>query len=442
MFLGRYPGWSRKARPPIWHCIPPLDAQGRYLPYDELFYRLPEGVDAALAWGVVKLARQGQQQSLLFPGKPLSQASFMLTPMIQKVLSATDRHATTYALHGMSDKVGERERLHYLLEGLIEDEAISSSQLEGAATTLQVARKMLRRRREPRTADERMILGNFRLMQHAWQVREAPLSLEMISEFHRIGVEGIADEQYCPGRFRDGDDVVVVDQDGDVVHQPPPAAGLDVRLQSVCDWVNACHDDAQRPEYLHSLVKAVALHFSIGFEHPFRDGNGRVARALFYWFMFKNEYAAFRYIAISALLKKAVVKYGKSYLYSETDGLDLTYFIEYQCEVIGRAIGQFQESFVKVAREIEAFDAWLEQSGLNKKMTLRHQLVMQVARAGLVNVFTTNNVASNLGCSYNTAAKVLNDLVGYGLFRKRKAGKEWLYSMRQRGEIISDWREA
>lgn len=186
---------------------------------------------------------------------------------------------------------------------------------------------------------------------------------------------------------------------------------------------------------------ACVLHFTIGFEHPFRDGNGRVARALFYWFMFKNEYAAFRYIAISVLLKRGATRYGKSYLYSETDGLDLTYFIDYQCEVIGRAIALFQENFQRVARDIEEFDAWLDQSGLNRRMSHRHQLVLQVARAGLANVFTITNVADRLGCSYNTAAKVLNDLVDYGLFRKRKAGREWLYNMRQRREIISDWRD-
>src|SRR5690606_13240076 len=172
-------------------------------------------------------------------------ASFMLTPMMQKVISLADRHVTTHALEGMSNKVGERERLGYLLDGLIEDEAISSSQLEGAATTLQVAKKMLRRRREPRTADERMILGNFKLMQHAWQVRHQPLTPGLIAEFHRIAVSGIANEQYLPGQFRTSDDVVVADQDGEVVHQPPPAAGLADRLASVCDWVNACHDNAE-----------------------------------------------------------------------------------------------------------------------------------------------------------------------------------------------------
>lgn len=85
----------------------------------------------------------------------------------------------------------------------------------------------------------------------------------------------------------------------------------------------------------------MTLHFAMGYEHPFRDGNGRVARVLFYWFMFKHEFAAFRYIAISLLLRNAPVKYGRSYLHTEADELDLTYFIEFQCAVILRAVVGF-----------------------------------------------------------------------------------------------------
>lgn len=92
---------------------------------------------------------------------------------------------------------------------------------------------------------------------------------------------------------------------------------------------------------------APGLHFALGYEHPFRDGNGRVARALFYWFMFKNDFSAFRYIAISTRLRNAPVKYGRSYLHTEADDLDLTYFIDFQCSVVLRAVTGFTEVYRK-----------------------------------------------------------------------------------------------
>ena len=51
-------------------------------------------------------------------------------------------------------------------------------------------------------------------------------------------------------------------------------------------------------------------------EHPFRDGNGRTSRALFYWYMLKSGYDVFKYISISRLLHAAPVKYAASYQYT------------------------------------------------------------------------------------------------------------------------------
>ena len=88
--------------------------------------------------------------------------------------------------------------------------------------------------------------------------------------------------------FRSHDEVVVEDRDGNIVHQPPPAQGIEQRFQEFCDWVNSNHDEIESNTYLHPLIKAIVIHFVIGYEHPFQDGNGRVARALFYWFMFRK----------------------------------------------------------------------------------------------------------------------------------------------------------
>lgn len=92
-------------------------------------------------------------------------------------------------------------------------------------------------------------------------------------------------------------------------------------------------------------MKAIILHFMLGYEHPFRDGNGRTARALFYWFMLKSGYWPFEYISISTLLKEAPMQYGRSYVYTETDAFDLTYFVIYQLRVIERAMQAFMTYF-------------------------------------------------------------------------------------------------
>lgn len=418
----------------------PIDSKGRYQHFDKLRFRLPADIKPALAWSVLKSARARQLTPVLALGEPAKMCRFIYTPAMYIAISACDQHTTTAALEWMCAKIGEGKHLQYLLKDLIEDEAISSSQLEGAATTTKAAKDLLKKKRGARTLDEKMIIGNFKMMKHAWECRDKELSLDLILELHQVGVEGIEDERYHPGEFRNNDDVVVEDGDGDVVHQPPPAETLERRLQLVVEWVNTNHTDMSNLNYIHPLIKAITLHFTMGFEHPFHDGNGRVARSLFYWYLFKRGFGAFRYIAISTLLKLAPIQYGKSYLYTETDDMDLTYFIDYQCRVITRAIGQFKKTYDATVAAMDKFNAFLYQSGLYAKLSEKQRIVFNVAKSGAAKEFTVNTVKDNLGCAYNTAATVLNGLVDLKLFSKAKVGNEWVYTMIEAAQILKGWK--
>jgi Fic family protein len=65
----------------------------------------------------------------------------------------------------------------------------------------------------------------------------------------------------------------------------------------------------------------------IGWIHPFTDGNGRTARAIFYWYMLKKGYWL-ENLSISRIIKDTLkLNMKKSILYSEADGNDLGYFI-------------------------------------------------------------------------------------------------------------------
>ncbi|MCJ8206149.1 Fic family protein [Pseudomonas sp. RGM2987] len=418
----------------------PVDDKGRYQHYDTLRFRIPAKLDHSLAWSVVKSSRRLQLSDIMSLGAPPHVGRLLLTPAIQMAISESDRHTTAAALEWMSSKIGEQKHIQYLLKDLIEDEAISSSQLEGAATTTKVAKDLLKRQRGPRTPDEKMIIGNFRMMQCAWRSRNTPLSAELIAELHQVGVENIDDDHYRPGTFRSvGDNVVVEDGDGNVVHTPPTAEGLEERLNKLAEWINTNHTDITNKTYLHPLIKAIILHFSIGYEHPFHDGNGRVARSLFYWYLFKHDFAAFRYIAISTLLKSAPTRYGKSYVYTETDEMDLTYFVDYQCRIIARAISDFKAAYEETLEGMNKFNLFLYESGLFGKLNDKQKTVLQVAKSGRALEFTATAVKDNLGCSYNTAAAVLNGLVDHNLFQKRKEGREWIYTMIPASQIIKHW---
>ncbi|MFN9991397.1 MAG: Fic family protein, partial [Cyanobacteriota bacterium] len=148
-------------------------------------------------------------------------------------------------------------RDRYLLSSLME-EAITSAQMEGAGTTRDVAKDMIRSRRPPRDRSERMILNNFRTMQHIRELRGQPLTPELVLDLHRRVCEDTLPEPSDAGRLRPQEkEVVVEDTYGTVFHVPPPARELEKRLEQLCSFANG-----DTPEvFIHPVLRAIILHF-------------------------------------------------------------------------------------------------------------------------------------------------------------------------------------
>lgn len=410
-----------------------------YHSFNEFRRRVKSGLDVKYCWWLTRLSRDSTLINLTpLEDKPLPpdlpeqviQALLNSSDYTQhcrfnnlhefgRVLSQIDRNTTHSAMLGILEQIGERAHFEHLANNLVDDEAISSSQLEGAATTTILAKEMIRKKRKPRTDDERMIFGNFDLMKSAWDLRDEPFSIELIRDLHSIGTKTLEQEKYTSGAFRTTDDVAVVDAEGEIVHQPPNHNSIDRLLTRVVKWLNS-NDSG-----VHPVIQAITLHFVIGYVHPFRDGNGRVARALFYWYMFKSGYTGFRYIAISALLKKAPIQYGVSYLDTEHDNLDLTYFIKHQLKVIGRAIDEFVAVYQRAVQRMQALEE--SYSGLEDIERKIVGFVSGEPRYRKKPTVTAREVESLLGISYNSAKQKLDDMVSAGILSSEKIGKSTEY---------------
>ncbi|MGI9278146.1 MAG: Fic family protein [Endozoicomonas sp.] len=415
----------------------PVDEKGAYEPFHKFQYKTGKDIDAKIAWHIKKASRRNNRvyvEGIREKDSDNLYCAYYLTKKIQKAVSMVDRFTTSGQITHLDGMMGGQFRLKNLINSLIEDESISSSQLEGATTTTAVAKELITSNRTPRTDGEKMIVGNYLMMNFAWENRHKPLTVSLIQEMHECGVSGINDDKYTPGVFRKTNDIYVKNSDGEIVHEPPPADQIEERLERMCEWGNEEHDGEGSSEYIHPMIKAVALHFSIGYEHPFRDGNGRVARCLFYWFMFKHGYEAFKYIAISTILKGAPVQYGVSYLNTEKDEMDLTYFLDYQAEVITRAINKFNNSWEDALRNLRGFAGWLLMSGKSKEVTDLQNSIISAAMSQN-SAFTARRVQEMAGCSDNTARQALNGLFDMGLFKKDKVERTTLYRLKPFDEI-------
>lgn len=93
---------------------------------------------------------------------------------------------------------------------------------------------------------------------------------------------------------------------------------------------------------MHPVIIAIVLHSWLAYDHPFVDGNGRTARAPFYWSMLSQGFWLVEFLSISSILRKAPATSSRSFLHAETDENDLTYFILYHLKVIRRAIDELR----------------------------------------------------------------------------------------------------
>jgi Fic family protein len=96
----------------------------------------------------------------------------------------------------------------------------------------------------------------------------------------------------------------------------------------------------------------MTLHFMMGYDHYFEDGNGRTARLLFYWSMLRHVYWLTEFLSISKILTNAPGQYGRSFFYTEQDSGDLTYFFLYHLKVITRAINELDAYLARKVQEL------------------------------------------------------------------------------------------
>jgi len=311
-------------------------------------------------------------------------------------------------------------RNEYVISTLIQ-EAITSSQLEGAVTTREVAKEMLRSGRQPRDQSESMILNNYRTMQRIMEVRGQVLTPELIFELHRLVTAETLAKPDGAGRFRRADEAIrVIDEEGTVFHDPPMAEQLPGRMKAMCDFANK-----QTPDYfVHPVVRAVLLHFWLAYDHPFIDGNGRTARALFYWSMLHQGFQLFEFISISQIILKAPVQYATAFLHVETDDNDLTYFILHQTEVIEGAIKALHDYVAHRKAELAAAERQLRGiQGLNH----RQQGLLANALRNAGARYTIEGHKRTHGVVYQTARSDLLDLERRQLLKMTKIGRAMVF---------------
>ncbi len=393
---------------------------GRYLHWDEVRHRTPPlGLTHEEWWMGLRYTRRMSAKFLPLKDTKGNYFSFSVPDLVSDLLHQIDRGGGTIV--SLPEQVTSPEqRDRYVVRSLIE-EAITSSQLEGAVTTREVAKKMLREDRRPSNRSERMIVNNFKTMGHILNLKDQPLTKELVFDIHRELSEGTLDIQDGAGRFRrKNEDINVSDIDGTVFHKPPPSDELESRMEAMCDFANGKTTEG----FLHPVIRAIILHFWLAYDHPFVDGNGRTARALFYRQMLHSDYWMFEFISISQFLRKAPTRYAMAFLHSETDENDLTYFLIHQIEVIKRALKELHDYVARKSSETRACILALQRF---PELNHRQQTVIAHAIRHPGFAYTIAGHGKSHKVVYQTARTDLLQLAELGLLDQGKAGRALVF---------------
>ena len=369
-----------------------------YLYWDKIKYKNTK-LTANELWNTVKLSRLLKSDNLSFGNYTFK---YVNTDYIQKIVHFFDMNIGGYM--GAKNIIPEEDKTRYLVSSIME-EAISSSQIEGANTTRKRAKEMLRKEIKPHTKSEQMIVNNYLTIKHITQNKLDNLTPENLLEIHRLISKDTLEAKKEEGAFRTSNDIYVVDHTkSEVVHTPPNYDEIPILIKELCVFFN---EEVDKDNFIHPLLKGIIIHFMIGFIHPFSDGNGRTARALFYWYLLKKGYWLTEYLSISKIIQDTKNQYERAFIYTEIDKNDLSYFINYNLKVMEKAfdalknyIQDKQKNHFKIARFIKI-------PNINERQAQLLKIVYDNPEV----VFNTKEIQNRFNVSNYTARTDLKGLV-------------------------------
>jgi len=376
--------------------------------------------DALKAWSLVKLHRRGKYETVFFSGEVFH---YYLTTTILQQLHDFDIQLMANL---SQNPITPADKLMYLKHAILE-EAIASSQIEGAATTTAVALKMLKSGRKPRNVSEQMIFNNWRSIQLITTLTKKPLDIALIIEVHQT-ITANTEAASCAGNFRQQQIYVQDYIDGEIAHVPPKATLVPKYIEELCAFANT-----DEP-FIHPIVKAAIIHFMFAYIHPFTDGNGRTARTLFYWFLLKKGYSLLQNMSISKVILNSRIQYDKAFLKTENDDNDLTYFINYSIKnlkVAFEQLIQYRDKKKQILDHAKLIAYKIMDKGMNRRQAdlLGFLYIREITEINITTYAKKHNIVRQ------TARRDLKELVNAGLLNEQKNGRNVLFTLISKSKV-------
>ena len=385
--------------------------QEEYPYWSKVKYKKIKGFDSPEAvWNALKQLRLSNQITV----NPNYGIHFSMTNAMARLCHNFDMQFG--GAWGSESLIPYDSRKIYLMNSVI-DEAISSSQMEGASTTRTEAKEMLRNKITPKDKSQWMIYNNYQTIQFLSENLDQVMTPEFLLHIHSLMTYNTMDNPEDAGRFRRNDNVVVANSvTNEIVHTPPSF----IEIPEAIDWFCRFANSNDITVFIHPIIKGAILHYFISYLHPFVDGNGRTARAIFYWYLLKEGYWLTGYLSISRIIYKSKASYEKSFLQSEADDNDIGYFITYHLNALEKAFDELKAYIVRKNAEKKDEVQLLKIGGITKRQASILHLFIKDADL----IVTAKDIAGRMLITQPTAKKDLSELVRSALLTEVKLNKQ------------------
>lgn len=311
-----------------------------------------------------------------------------------------------------NDKYGQYKSLlkmfkfdqKYFLDSLVLGESIRSSRIEGT----QISQDDMYYMNYKELNDSIQEVKNLKeMLEYANEkLKDKNFSVHMINSMHKILLSGVRGEEKSPGKIRSVQNYIGLRGLGKegATFVPPIPEEVPELLDNLIDYMNNMYDE-------ESFIKVAISHVQFESIHPYKDGNGRMGRALMTLQLakLKNDEPILFLSEIIELFKANYYNALNECRNGNVDGF-VRFFLQCVIDQCTRNIGRIE----KINRVYDEDEKTIK-ANINGSIVLRmHPLMMKKI------VFTAQEMSDELGAHINSINNILNRLIALNIVIKEK----------------------
>ncbi len=301
-------------------------------------------------------------------------------------------------------------------EALIKN-AHASTAIEGNPLTIQQVSElaegrdiMAQRKAKQEVLNYLGLLDKLPLLTPKKEISEA-----LILQMHQLITVDVMDNPSDVGSYRNRQVVVANRFSSEITFRPPDTEDVPYLMAEFVEWLN--HQDLPQ---LDPVLEAGIAHYELVRIHPFIDGNGRVARALAAFIVYRRGFDTKRFFALDDYYDSDRLEYYRALQTVDPKILDLTEWLEYFAEGVALSVAAVRERVLKLS-----VDKRKAQKGGQIALTERQmRIIEKIHDQGKI---TNRDVRGMFGISDEAALKELSKLKEVGLIKSEGLGRSLHY---------------